>query len=169
MVQLLGTTVRAHCQVPCGIYDDSGRINKLKEDATTIHKAMKSVVGMKASYEEDPQSLNQSVRWINTKEQHASQIITTVSEYFLTQKLKDVGEKDDKYNDYLIALALHHRVMRLAMKAKQSMDPKVADELKHAIEHLENSMTIALTLPCLENQIASTSFPSIAGCIQAEQ
>ena len=26
--------------------------------------------------------------------------------------------------------------MRLAMKAKQSMDPKVADELKHAIEHL---------------------------------
>ena len=61
---------------------------------------------MKASYEDDPQSLNQSVRWINTKE-HASQIITTVSEYFLTQKLKDVGEKDDKYNDYLIALALH--------------------------------------------------------------
>ena len=132
----VGTTVRAHCQVPCGIYDDSGRINKMKEDATTIHKAMKSVVGMKASYEDDPQSLNQSVRWINTKEQHASQIITTVSEYFLTQKLKDVGEKDDKYNDYLIALALHHKVMRLAMKAKQSMDPKVADELKHAIEHL---------------------------------
>ena len=40
------------------------------------------------------------------------------------------------YSPYLIALALHHKVMRLAMKAKQTMDPKVADELQHAIGHL---------------------------------
>ena len=128
--------LRAHCQVPCGIYDDSGRIDTLKEDATTIKKAMDSVKNMGGSYEEDPKNLNQAVRWINTKEQHASHIITTVSEYFLTQKVKDVGKSDANYDDYLIALALHHKVMRLAMKAKQTMDPKVADELQHAIGHL---------------------------------
>ena len=54
----------------------------------------------------------------------------------MTQKVKDVGKSDAHYDDYLIALALHHKVMRLAMKAKQTMDPKVADELQHAIGHL---------------------------------
>ena len=28
----------AHCQVPCGIYDDDGRIKTIKEDSTTIRK-----------------------------------------------------------------------------------------------------------------------------------
>ena len=28
----------AHCQVPCGIYDDDGRITQLREDATTVRK-----------------------------------------------------------------------------------------------------------------------------------
>ena len=32
------TGVDAHCQVPCGIYDDDGRIKTIKEDATTIRK-----------------------------------------------------------------------------------------------------------------------------------
>ena len=27
---------RAHCQVPCGIYDDPARIARLAEDTTTI-------------------------------------------------------------------------------------------------------------------------------------
>jgi hypothetical protein len=31
-------TVDAHCQVPCGIYDDDGRIKRLREDVTTITK-----------------------------------------------------------------------------------------------------------------------------------
>ena len=29
-----------YTQVPCGIYDDGGRIDGLKEDTTTIRKAM---------------------------------------------------------------------------------------------------------------------------------
>ncbi len=38
MAALGGTSVDAHCQVPCGIYDDDGRIKTLREDAATIHK-----------------------------------------------------------------------------------------------------------------------------------
>ena len=126
--------VFAHCQVPCGIYDDSGRIKAMKEDVKTITKAMAQV---KANPARDAQTLNQSVRWINTKEDHASKIISTVSEYFLTQKMADVKKGDPKYGDYLEALALHHQVMRLAMKAKQNTDEKIAQDLLHAVEHLE--------------------------------
>ena len=31
---------RAHCQVPCGIFDDPAKVSELKQDAATIRKAM---------------------------------------------------------------------------------------------------------------------------------
>lgn len=34
---------RAHCQVPCGIFDDPVRVELMKEDAATIRKAMVQV------------------------------------------------------------------------------------------------------------------------------
>ena len=33
----------AHCQVPCGIYDDALRIVQLREDFHTIQKAMNQI------------------------------------------------------------------------------------------------------------------------------
>ena len=33
----------AHCQVPCGIYDDTLRIVQIKEDFKTIRKAMDQI------------------------------------------------------------------------------------------------------------------------------
>ena len=42
----------------------------------------------------------------NTKEKHATHIITTVSEYFLTQKVKDVAPHADNYGEYLEMLAM---------------------------------------------------------------
>ena len=35
-------TSEAHCQVPCGIYDDAARIARLREDTATIAKATKA-------------------------------------------------------------------------------------------------------------------------------
>ncbi len=35
----LSTTCFAHCQVPCGIFDDQMRFQQLLEDETTIAKA----------------------------------------------------------------------------------------------------------------------------------
>ena len=83
---LTSQTAGAHCQVPCGIYDDHARIHAMKEDVTTIAKAVK-LIGELAE-KSDAVSKNQLNRWIQTKEIHASRIITTVSEYFLTQKIK---------------------------------------------------------------------------------
>ncbi len=71
-----------------------------------------------------------------TKEQHASHIITTVAEYFLTQKVKDVAPGSTGYEEYLGQLATHHRVMRAAMKTKQTVDSKDVVRLKAAVEDL---------------------------------
>lgn len=127
-------TVQAHCQVPCGIYDDAARITQLHEDATTIAKAM-VMVGQLAG-KSDAQSCNQADRWVATKEQHASHIITVVSEYFLTQKVKPVASGAEGYDPYLANLADHHAVMVAAMKAKQNVDPIFADALKASIDAL---------------------------------
>lgn len=125
----------AHCQVPCGIYDDAARINAMREDATTIAKAMKNIIAL--SDDRSPTAMNQLIRWTNTKEEHASHIITTVSEYFLTQKLKPVAEGAEGRDDYLAALADHHAVMRAAMKTKQTVEKEDLDALLHAIDAME--------------------------------
>mmetsp|Transcript_38439 Transcript_38439/g.84374 ORF Transcript_38439/g.84374 Transcript_38439/m.84374 type:complete len:101 (+) Transcript_38439:161-463(+) len=80
--------------------------------------------------ESSAQSLNQAVRWINTKEEHASKIIKLVSEYCLCQRVKkaELSEKD-----YVDALQAHHAVMVAAMKSKQTVDVAAADALDHAV------------------------------------
>jgi nickel superoxide dismutase len=125
---------QAHCQVPCGIYDDQARINRLREDAATIAKAVKNISEL--SGQRDAQSMNQAVRWINTKEDHATHIIDVVSEYFLTQKVKVVPPGAEGYEQYLKRLADHHAVMVAAMKTKQTTDTASVDALSHAIEAL---------------------------------
>lgn len=126
---------QAHCQVPCGIYDDQGRIDQIREDATTIAKAIKLINELSQS--KTAQDQNQLVRWINTKEAHASNIITTISEYFLTQKIKPVDSSNGSaYSAYLSTLASHHGVMVAAMKTKQKADPAIARMLVDAIEKM---------------------------------
>jgi len=75
----------AHCQIPCGIYDDHARIQAMLEDAATVAKAVKLINEL--AEKTDPQSQNQVVRWVMNKEKHAQNIISTVSDYFLTQRV----------------------------------------------------------------------------------
>lgn len=131
--------VYAHCQVPCGIYDDTARIAQLKEDTATITKAINKINELAAN--NDAQSTNQSARWIATKEQHASHIITTVAEYFLTQKVKPVAPDAEGYDAYLQKLADHHAVMSAAMKTKQKASPDTAAALDATIDMLAEHYT----------------------------
>ena len=124
----------AHCQVPCGIYDDAARIKRLHEDATTIAKAVAQINELAGSHE--AQGFNQAARWVATKEQHASHVIEVVSQYFLTQKVKPVAPSADGYEAYLKKLADHHAVMVAAMKTKQTSDSGAADALESAIDIL---------------------------------
>ena len=126
----------AHCQVPCGIFDEGARIKALYEEATTIEKAMNEM--NKLAGKHDAQSQMQFTRWTITKEEHATQIITTTSEYFLAQRVKPVAKDADGYDTYLKTLALHHELMIAAMKSKQTTDTAAVERLRNAIHDIQH-------------------------------
>ncbi len=122
----------AHCEVPCGIYDDHARIDQMLEDATTVGKAVAQI--MELSGKTDAESLNQLTRWINNKEIHATKIQDTIAQYFLNQRVKPARQGTQAWNDYIMRLVQHHAVMIASMKTKQTVDPQRVVELREAIE-----------------------------------
>lgn len=126
--QGLYQVVHAHCQIPCGIYDDHSRVQSMLEDADTIIKSTKSIEEL--SGYSDAQSLNQISRWVINKEAHSQNIISTISDYFMTQRVKPTQE------DYTERLVKHHKVILASMKAKQNTDKEHAIALKQSIEAL---------------------------------
>ena len=106
---------------------------QLKEHTKTIQKAVKQIAQLAAK--DDPQSRNQLVRWVTTKEAHAEKIIRTVSDYFLAQKIKPVGQGSGR-KAYLDKLARHHAVMVAAMKCKQTASASNVAALTKAIDRI---------------------------------
>ena len=84
---LLGFVI-AHCQVPCGIYDDPARVTQLLEDVSTIRKAVNEITSLHSLETTTATQSNQLIRWVMTKENHASSMITTLAEYFMVQVRK---------------------------------------------------------------------------------
>jgi nickel superoxide dismutase len=117
-------TAFAHCQMPCGIYDDHMRVKMIEEDARTIEKAMKNITELS---QKSPVNYNQLVRWVLTKEEHADKIQEVVSQYFMAQR---IAFNATKYNDKLSKL---HQILFYAMKCKQTTDVKNVDKLRSAL------------------------------------
>ena len=137
-ILIISSTLYAHCQVPCGIYDDALRIVQIKEDVTTIWKAMKQINELSKNGS-GAQTMNQMVRWVTTKEEHAKHIQTVVSDYFMAQRIKpkDKGKSGrQKYVDQTLVL---HQVIVAAMKCKQTTDLSSCDTLSDLIEVFSNS------------------------------
>ena len=128
VILVLPQAIQAHCQIPCGIYDDHARVQAMLEDAATVEKSVKLIAEL--SGKSDSQSQNQLVRWVMNKEQHAQNVIATISDYFLTQRVKPDQQ------DYADRLIKHHAVIIAAMKAKQNADMNHAQALKESIEAL---------------------------------
>jgi len=127
---VLPNSAQAHCQIPCGIYDDYARVQSMLEDAVTVKKSARLIA--KLADKSDAQSQNQLVRWVMNKEKHAQKIISTISDYFLTQRVKP------NQKDYAERLIKHHTVIIAAMKSKQNADVKYAKTLKESIEALSS-------------------------------
>ena len=119
----------AHCEVPCGIYDDEMRINMIAEHVTTIEKAMKQVLKLES---EKPTNNNQLIRWIMNKEHHANELQTIVTQYFMTQRIKLDTE------DYSKKLTLLHKMLVYAMKCKQTTDTSNVKTLRSLIQEFRN-------------------------------
>ena len=113
--------IHAHCQVPCGIYDDAVRIIQIREHVTTIEKAMKQIDQL-TSDESSVQNMNQLVRWINTKEEHATFIQSIIADYFLAQRIKPKKNNEDGRQKYVDQTLLLQQIIVAAMKSKQTVD-----------------------------------------------
>lgn len=125
----------AHCEVPCGIFDDEARIKMLREDIVTIEKAIRQADELsKAS----PVNYNQLVRWINTKEDHANKIQESVSQYFMAQRIKPAEPADKAaYDKYLAQLTALHDLMLYAVKSQQSLDLANIAKMNEALDRFE--------------------------------
>ena len=125
LVVIQGQIAAAHCEVPCGIYADEARFKQMLEDTETIAKAIKNIQDLAGKT--DALSANQLVRWVTTKEAHATNTQHIIAQYFMTQRIK--SDKDG----YVKQLTAAHAVMVAAMKCKQAADPETAEALKKAI------------------------------------
>ncbi len=124
--------LRAHCEIPCGIYDDELRIALLKEHCDTIEKSMKMIGELSAAKEIN---YNQLIRWVSNKESHADELQHIVTQYFMTQRVKPAPDGDEAVREkYSKQLSLLHRMLVGAMKAKQTIDPVHVEELRRLIE-----------------------------------
>jgi len=103
----------AHCEIPCGIYDDEMRFNIIAEHITTIEKSMNQIIELQ---NQKPTNYNQLTRWVMNKEHHADELQHIVTQYFMTQRIKVDSEK---YAEKLISL---HKMLVYAMKCKQTTD-----------------------------------------------
>ena len=124
----------AHCEIPCGIFDDDLRFEMLQEDISTIHKSIDSI-NLLSKEKSDAQNTNQIVRWINLKDQQATAIQDLVSQYFLAQRISPLMNK----NEYMDALKTAHALIISAMKAKQTTDSGAVDDLKKTLQEFQSA------------------------------
>ena len=131
----------AHCEMPCGIYDDKMRINMIDEDIITIKKSMKQINIAEAISTSNTNemtkentvtkngeiSYNQIVRWVITKDKTADNIQNIVSQYFMTQR---ISPDTKNYNE---KLSLLHFMLIYAMKCKQTTNIDNVNALKELL------------------------------------
>lgn len=113
--------VFAHCEIPCGIYDDEMRIQMILEHILTIEKSMNQIKELDKKEHHDS---NQLIRWVMNKDLHAGKLQEIVSQYFMTQRIKT----DDK--DYEKKIRLLHQMLIESMKCKQTTDLKHVNQLR---------------------------------------
>ena len=128
MALLCASAAFPHCEIPCGIYGDEMRMDTMAEDITTIEKSMKLIVELS---KEENKNYNQIVRWVNNKEKHANHVQEILYQYFMTQRVKPVDEKNTKeYKKYVEQITLLHQMLVYAMKTKQTTDLAHVEQLK---------------------------------------
>jgi len=120
--------VSAHCEIPCGIYDDQMRVTMIAEHISTIEKSMNQILDIQ---KEKNHNANQLVRWVMNKENHADELQEIVSQYFMTQRIKfDAKDYDKK-------VGLLHQMLVYAMKCKQTTDLENIQKLRDALKGFE--------------------------------
>jgi len=117
----------AHCQIPCGIFEDNLRFDLMEEHFVTIEKSMKKIVELSGDKTVD---YNNLVRWVINKEQHAEELSHIITYYFMAQRIKIVEPQDPKFALYSQQIFVLHKMLVATMKCKQSTDLTLVDSLR---------------------------------------
>ena len=126
----------AHCEIPCGIYDDQHRISEISEHAGTVEKSMKKIIELS---QEGDKNYNQIVRWVSNKDAHAREIQEIVHHYFMTQRIKPKDVDDGQHAKYVKELKLLHCMLVHAMKCKQTTDTEHVEKLRNLLSEFKSS------------------------------
>lgn len=136
-LSIFSKKANAHCEIPCGIYEDSLRIELIFEHLTTIEKSMNMIIQLSA---EENVNYNQIVRWVVNKEEHAKKIQDIVSQYFLHQRIKPVdADNEALYKKYIKHLTLLHELLVNAMKTKQTTDVQIVEKMRKITQDFSNA------------------------------
>lgn len=137
LFMMQGKSTYAHCEIPCGIYGDSLRIEQIEEHIRTIEKSMNQI---KMLSQEGDKNYNQLVRWITNKEEHAKKIQDIVSQYFLHQRIKPVEPSNEEaYERYVTHLKLLHELLIYTMNAKQTTDLGFIEKMRATVDQFEDA------------------------------
>lgn len=128
ILAVVTTGVYAHCEIPCGIYDDEVRIKLISEHIATIEKSMNQIVALQKDEQPD---WNQLIRWVTNKEHHATELQDIVAQYFMTQRIKP------GMDDYEPLLAHLHEMLVYSMKCKQTTDTAHIEKLRSLVAGFE--------------------------------
>jgi nickel superoxide dismutase len=83
--------------------------------------------------------MNQIVRWVQNKEEHADELGHIVTYYFMTQRVKPTQKaKGKEYDEYVKKLTLLHKMLVYSMKAKQTTDVANVEKLKALLEEFRS-------------------------------
>ena len=132
------TRVYSHCQIPCGIYDDGARLKAIAEHITTIEKSMNQINELSTA---DAKNMNQIVRWVNNKDNHADELADIVTYYFMAQRIKPTGQDSANYKKYVEQLTLLHEMLVTSMKCKQTTDLENVEKLKNLLHEFSHAYT----------------------------
>jgi nickel superoxide dismutase len=117
------TVVRAHCDVPCGIYDPAGAVLA----ARTVARMVELIGGIEAG-STAMADRNKFVRCVTVKEQHAELVKREVqviwSDYFKPEHLAANPDLHTKV----------WNILKLAGKNKQNIDAEAAAQLEVAVK-----------------------------------
>jgi nickel superoxide dismutase len=94
---------------------------QIREHVTTIEKAMVQIDQL-TSDKSSAQNMNQLVRWINTKEEHATFIQSIMTDYFLAQRIKPKQKNEAGRQQYVDQTLLLQQIIVAGMKCKQTVD-----------------------------------------------
>jgi nickel superoxide dismutase len=121
------TTVRAHCDVPCGIYDPAGAVLAARTVARMVE-----LIGQIDPASNAVADKNKFARCVTVKEQHAELVKHEVqviwSDYFKPEHLEANPDLHTKV----------WNVLKLASKNKQNVDAEAAAQLEAAVKEFSD-------------------------------